>query len=644
MKRSILTLVLALLLTIPAGAQYEAMNLTIRTPEQTYEAAEVKSYMWAGSEKVEDFTYYPKIIDGTTYLPLETLQHVLGVACQVDLLENRVLFGKRASEIDMADYEALAEEAARQQMEKDNVQILERDYTFQKQYYPDMELPVFTKWRVDKLEPWTTVYKNYILFRYQCSFWTDIPENVRSVGSFVSSEDGWFGNHYPSYLVCTLEDEPRLVGYFMMDLSPQINPVSFYPALDTWLADAQGKPDADSQWTTVENEELQVTLSIPADWSEHAVIDTTAVPGDNPPIVQYIPVTRLFQVREKRAYESKWQTGLLWDLARWDRASYDEIYGAGSPVNERVLGCDEAYVYTICTPTDVQWLEDDPVSRAQYEKLAEESTAVLERFYRDNNLQPWHPEELTPGLAVQVGQYPERLYDVNGKETDSFRYGGRVYVPLRGVCELLGISVDWDAETNTIVLGERTVTAPYAPTYRAQAEAFTEAFMQETEAALQKMAAENPAEAKAQGITGEAKLVESRIDSFFYEAQYREHTIFSYDCSFLAEDLNQVYLTDNVLRREDNWYNPLFTHWYLVFTQGAEPELLGMYRSEAGIYQEDSHLFWEGLDAWLTEYYAKPDTSEAASDESTFDKEPPSPQTPLRKSSYLKDIVRPYKR
>ncbi len=638
MKRSILTLVLALLLTIPAGAQYEAMDLTIRTLGKTYEAAEAKSYMWAGSEKVEDFSYYPKIIDGTTYLPLETLQHVLGVACQVDILKNKVVFGKRAAEIHMADYEALAEEAARLQMERDNVLILERDYAFQKQYYPDMELAVFTKWRVDKLEPWTTVYKNYILFRYQCSFWTDKPENVRSVGSFGASEDGWFGNHAPGYLVCTLEEEPQLVGYFLMDVSPDINPVSFYPDLDTWLTDVQSQADTNT-WTTVENEELQVSLSIPADWSDIAVIDTTAVPGDNPPIVQYIPVTRLFQVREKLAYESKWQTGLVWDLARWDRASYDEIYGTGSPVNEMVLGCDEAYVYTICTPTDVQWLEDDPVSRAQYEKLAEESTAVLEGFCRDNGIKPWHPETFTTGMAVQVGKYTEQLYDVNGKETDSFRYGGRVYVPLRGVCELLGISVDWDAATNTIALGERTVTAPYNPTYRAQAEDFTEALMEKTEAALRTLAIEKPTEAKAQGITGEAKLVESRIDSFFYEAQYREHTIFSYDCSFLAEDLNQVYLTDNVLRREDNWYNPLFTHWYLVFTQGAEPTLLGMYRSEAAIYQEDNRLFWEGLDAWLTSYYAEPNIPDVVPEDTTVAESSGVPA--IHKPLSLRDIVRP---
>ncbi len=574
---------------------YETKDLTIRTPTQTYKVADIELYEW-----IEDQAFYPLLIDGTTYLPLETVQHLLDIAVSVDILGNTVRFGVMADKVDGTKYEALAEEAAKRQMTLDNQN--------QKNWSSGWQEPaVFTKYRVERMEDHTTVYGNYILFPYQCGVWTETPEKVRSVGSFVSSDDGWFGNKYrPLCLVCTLEEEPKLIGIAPLAGEPNMATNLFYEEVFQWLADMQDGEgytilaDSVMEWTSVTGEGLDFTLSIPADWAEIALIDTTAVAGDNVAITQRIPVTQICEVREKLAHEAVSDTGLVWSLARWDATEFEKVYGAGDGlVHETVLGCDERYVYTIYTPKDVQYDEKNPRSREQYEKLWAESTTVLEKFYRDNQLKPWHGEEMTTGMAVQVGKYTERMYDETGREVHSFRYGGKLFLPIRGVCDMLGISVDWEEENRTIILGEREMCAPQDTTYREQAEAFTVTYMAETEAMLQKMAEENPEEAKQQGITGQARFTESRIDSFFYETQYKGYTIFSYDCSFLTEDMAQVFLSENVLRRKDGWYHELYTHRYLVFTQGANPVLVGMYKAEAGIYQENSNLFWEGLDTWL---------------------------------------------
>lgn len=45
---------------------------------------------------------------------------------------------------------------------------------------------------------------------------------------------------------------------------------------------------------------------------------------------------------------------------------------------------DDEYVYLLVLPSDVQWLENDPVSKAQYEQLCADSQEVLERFLNDS--------------------------------------------------------------------------------------------------------------------------------------------------------------------------------------------------------------------------------------------------------------------
>ena len=42
--------------------------------------------------------------------------------------------------------------------------------------------------------------------------------------------------------------------------------------------------------------------------------------------------------------------------------------------------------------------------------------------------------------------------DVNGNKVEPFIIDGTTYLPVRAIANALGIEVDWDGETNTVIL------------------------------------------------------------------------------------------------------------------------------------------------------------------------------------------------
>ena len=70
--------------------------------------------------------------------------------------------------------------------------------------------------------------------------------------------------------------------------------------------------------------------------------------------------------------------------AAFGDADWSEILGASS----YVIGSDDAYIYLLSTPTDVQFLVEDPTSMAQYELLRNQSQTVIEGFFFRNGITP----------------------------------------------------------------------------------------------------------------------------------------------------------------------------------------------------------------------------------------------------------------
>ena len=125
-----------------------------------------------------------------------------------------------------------------------------------------------------------------------------------------------------------------------------------------------------------------LTLWVPENWADMAVVtakDAAAGAG--------------FAVYERLAYESGLNPGLVWSLSVYTTAQFQsafgdpdwsEILGASS----YVIGSDDAHVYLLTTPTDVQFLEDDPASMARYGILRDQSQTVIEGFLFRNGVTP----------------------------------------------------------------------------------------------------------------------------------------------------------------------------------------------------------------------------------------------------------------
>ena len=147
---------------------------------------------------------------------------------------------------------------------------------------------------------------------------------------------------------------------------------------------------AEEEMKTMTEPTLSLTLTVPAAWEDIAELSAcdkgTAYLGYG---------IMLFHLSEKNALAAYpdggmgsvwWLVAMSWDnFKEWrgyDALPVPEILG----IAEYVLGADDEHVYLLVLPSDVQWLENDPVSKAQYEQLCADSQEVLERFLNDNGI------------------------------------------------------------------------------------------------------------------------------------------------------------------------------------------------------------------------------------------------------------------
>lgn len=158
---------------------------------------------------------------------------------------------------------------------------------------------------------------------------------------------------------------------------------------------------AEEEMKTMTEPTLSLTLTVPAAWEDIAELSAcdkgTAYLGYG---------IMLFHLSEKNALAAYpdggmgnvwWLVAMSWDnfkeLRGYDALPVPEILG----IAEYVLGADDEYVYLLVLPSDVQFLENDPVSQRQYETLQSDSQGVLTRFLKDNGI---HINEVCPASSV----------------------------------------------------------------------------------------------------------------------------------------------------------------------------------------------------------------------------------------------------
>lgn len=147
-------------------------------------------------------------------------------------------------------------------------------------------------------------------------------------------------------------------------------------ALSSWTAAGDG--------TVYESGGL--SLWVPEGWADMAVVTAEdavwfgeSVPG--------------FDVYERLAHISNPDTGLVWNVRALTRAQFQAAFGDADwseilGASSYVIGSDDAYIYLLSTPTDVQFLVEDPTSMAQYELLRNQSQTVIEGFFFRNGITP----------------------------------------------------------------------------------------------------------------------------------------------------------------------------------------------------------------------------------------------------------------
>ena len=204
--------------------------------------------------------------------------------------------------------------------------------------------------------------------------------------------------------------------------------------LRDYLLGCIGASDAaEEEMKTLTDPKLGRRLTVPVKWDELAVLAVGGkgiMPPDGDPNAEdYIPLFRLY---EKRAYESAPQDeqGYVWNLCAMRTDRFERTYGADAVFSEilgiadYVIGSDDEYVYLLTLPSDVRWLENDPVSYRQYKALQSDSQGVLTRFLKDNGIHindmcpassvfspPARGDAFTPPDAVRSGTVSDTSYD-----------------------------------------------------------------------------------------------------------------------------------------------------------------------------------------------------------------------------------------
>ena len=127
-----------------------------------------------------------------------------------------------------------------------------------------------------------------------------------------------------------------------------------------------------------------MTIAIPSEWTDLCCLYNSQdeYPLDAGQI--------LFTLYEGTARSTG--TGHVWTLLAYTQQAFYDTFGQNADFSQiqgaaiYVLGSDEDFIYCLSEPTDVQYLENNPTSRRQYETLVDGSQAVLEDFLRRNDI------------------------------------------------------------------------------------------------------------------------------------------------------------------------------------------------------------------------------------------------------------------
>ena len=83
-------------------------------------------------------------------------------------------------------------------------------------------------------------------------------------------------------------------------------------------------------------------------------------------------------------------------------------------------------------------------------------------------------------IAISINKASFTPRDPNGAVVDAFVYNGTTYVPMRAICEAVGLDVQYDAVTNTAAISQKNANVNYIAENDAKQAAFRHAGVTET--------------------------------------------------------------------------------------------------------------------------------------------------------------------
>ena len=70
---------------------------------------------------------------------------------------------------------------------------------------------------------------------------------------------------------------------------------------------------------------------------------------------------------------------------------------------------------------------------------------------------------LNYGITIEYNDVDQTMYDAGGNRVYPITYNGTTYLPVRAVSNMLGVKVDWDQNTQHVLLGNSYVDTAPAP-------------------------------------------------------------------------------------------------------------------------------------------------------------------------------------
>ena len=178
---------------------------------------------------------FPILYDGTTYLPTRALCDLLRIHIEWDEVNHAVIItDTQAESVNDMQYLKMAAEYALTQ-----IPVIEEQqkYLFGKVNAKEVnETQVgFLYARVNNFE-YAVTYRGYKIFHYAVDYLpNDAALVIPAAGEWEITDDGWYADKRPLYLIFNDIDNLKIVGEFICEFTPQGNSKQFYMDFDSWL-------------------------------------------------------------------------------------------------------------------------------------------------------------------------------------------------------------------------------------------------------------------------------------------------------------------------------------------------------------------------------------------------------------------------